>query len=200
MTGSCVLAQTGCSRDVDGAPNRLALISDTHIMADPAATARGINMTDHLRQVVNAITQLDTQPSHVIVNGDLATDGSPPTPEAYKQFGRLILPMRNAGMQVHLTMGNCDRRRMCAQTLAELSPQHPPVEGRRVDIIKTEHANWFLLDSLSFDPKQPQGWVEGHATADGMRLTLHTIDADHSLSGQQVRLTWRDGSYTNDQN
>ena len=295
VIGSCVLVQKGYPRDVDSDLNRFALVSDTHIMPDPAATARGINMTDHLRQVVGAITRLDTQPAHVIVNGDLATDGSPPTPEAYKQFGRLISPMRNSGIRVHLTMGNCDRRRLCIQALADLSPEHPPVEGRWVDIIETEHANWFLLDSLYntkstvtegnlgapqirwlakaidqhadkpaivvghhhlemnskrdpiwsklsglldndavvdvlrtrrhvkayicghthvwklgevdglhlinlpttayiFDPKQPQGWVEGYLAADGIRLTLHTIAANHPLSGQQIRLTWRNDS------
>jgi len=142
------MGQTGSARDLSQDPNRFALIADTHIMPEPSAIARGNNMTENLQQVVNAITQLDVLPGHVILNGDLATDGSPPTPAAYQQFGRLVHPLREAGRQLHLTMGNCDRRSLCAKTLAELCPQHPPVEGRLVDMLKTEHANWFFLDSL----------------------------------------------------
>ncbi|MCH2131356.1 MAG: hypothetical protein MK179_19610 [Pirellulaceae bacterium] len=46
VIGSGVLVPKGYPRNVDSDLNRFALVSDTHIMPDPAATARGINMTE----------------------------------------------------------------------------------------------------------------------------------------------------------
>ena len=48
-----VLAIPGKEVPID--PHRFAFLSDTHIMANPTAVARGINMADHLRQVVEEI-------------------------------------------------------------------------------------------------------------------------------------------------
>ena len=36
-------------------PHRYVFLSDTHIMESPTATARGINMADHLRRIVAEI-------------------------------------------------------------------------------------------------------------------------------------------------
>ena len=128
--------------------HRFAFISDTHIMADPAAVARGINMADHLRQVVAEIAAQTARPAGVVVNGDLATDGSPPTAGAYRHLAQLLDPLTKRGMPIHLTMGNCDRRSLFAETLTEMLPGTPPVAGRLVNVLQTERANFFLLDSL----------------------------------------------------
>lgn len=128
--------------------HRFAFISDTHIMADPAAVARGINMADHLRQVVAEIAAQTARPAGVVVNGDLATDGSPPTTGAYRHLAQLLDPLTKRGMPIHLTMGNCDRRSLFAETLTEMLPGTPPVAGRLVNVLQTERANFFLLDSL----------------------------------------------------
>ena len=128
--------------------HRFAFISDTHIMADPAAVARGINMADHLRQVVAEIAAQTARPAGVVVNGDLATDGSPPTAGAYRHLAQLLDPLTKRGMPIHLTMGNCDRRSLFAETLTEMLPETPPVVGRLVNVLQTERANFFLLDSL----------------------------------------------------
>ena len=128
--------------------HRFAFISDTHIMADPAAVARGINMADHLRQVVAEIAAQTARPAGVVVNGDLATDGSPPTAGAYRYLAQLLDPLSKQGMPVHLTMGNCDRRSLFAETLTTMLPGTPPVAGRLVNVLQTERANFFFLDSL----------------------------------------------------
>ncbi|MDE0861891.1 MAG: metallophosphoesterase [Akkermansiaceae bacterium] len=129
-------------------PHRFAFLSDTHIMEDPSAEARGINMADHLRQVVAEIAARTVRPAGVVVNGDLATDGSPPTAGAYRHLAQLLDPLGERGMPIHLTMGNCDRRGLFAETLTAMLPAAPPVAGRLVDVLQTERANFFLLDSL----------------------------------------------------
>src|SRR5689334_20537975 len=53
-------------------PNRLALLSDTHIHADAAKVARNINMADHFRQACGEVVKLDPAPAHLLINGDLA--------------------------------------------------------------------------------------------------------------------------------
>ena len=129
-------------------PHRFAFLSDTHIMEDPSAEARGINMADHLRQVVAEIAARTVRPAGVVVNGDLATDGSPPTAGAYRHLAQLLDPLGERGMPIHLTMGNCDRRGLFAETLTAMLPAAPPVAGRLVDVLQTDRANFFLLDSL----------------------------------------------------
>ncbi len=129
-------------------PHRFVFVSDTHIMEDPTAVARGINMADQLRRVVAEIAAEDVRPAGVIINGDLATDGSPPTEGAYRHLARLIDPLRKREMALHLTMGNCDRRVLFAKTLKKLRPTAPPVDGRLVGVLEAERANFFFLDSL----------------------------------------------------
>ena len=135
-------------KEVPVDPHRFAFLSDTHIMADPTAVARGINMADHLRQVVAEIAAQTARPAGVVVNGDLATDGSPPTAGAYRYLAQLLDPLSKQGMPVHLTMGNCDRRSLFAETLTTMLPGTPPVAGRLVNVLQTERANFFFLDSL----------------------------------------------------
>ena len=140
-------------KEVPVDPHRFAFLSDTHIMADPTAVARGINMADHLRQVVAEIAAQTARPAGVVVNGDLATDGSPPTAGAYRHLAQLLDPLTKREMPIHLTMGNCDRRSLFAETLTAMLPGTPPIAGRLVNVLETERANFFLLDSL-YNTKQ----------------------------------------------
>ena len=98
--------------------------------------------------VVAEIAAQTARPAGVVVNGDLATDGSPPTAGAYRHLAQLLDPLTKRGMPIHLTMGNCDRRSLFAETLTEMLPGTPPVAGRLVNVLQTERANFFLLDSL----------------------------------------------------
>ena len=135
-------------KEVPVDPHRFAFLSDTHIMADPTAEARGINMADHLSQVVAEIATQTARPAGVVVNGDLATDGSPPTADAYRHLAQLLDPLGKQGIPIHLTMGNCDRRRLFAETLTAMLSGTPPVAGRLVNVLQTKRANFFFLDSL----------------------------------------------------
>lgn len=57
-------------------------------------------------------------------------------------------PLSEAGLSLHLTMGNHDDREPLYRALAAQRPKEPPVESKHVGVIESKHANWFLLDSL----------------------------------------------------
>ena len=187
--------------------HRFAFLSDTHIMANPTAVARGINMADHLRQVVEEIAAQTTKPGGVVVNGDLATDGSPPTAGAYRYLAQLLIPLSNLGIPIHLTMGNCDRRSLFADTLTAMLPRTPPVAGRLVNVLKTERANFFLLDSLyntertvtEGDLGRKQiGWLtralDNHVEKPAIVICHHNVNQPEAKSDTAQKGGLRDGA------
>ena len=200
-----VLAIPGKEMPID--PHRFAFLSDTHIMANPTAVARGINMADHLRQVVAAIAAQTTKPGGVVVNGDLATDGSPPTAGAYRYLAQLLLPLSNLGIPIHMTMGNCDRRSLFADTLTAMLPGTPPVAGRMVNLLKTERANFFLLDSLYNTQRtvtegdlgmKQIGWLtralDNHVEKPAIVICHHNVNQPEAKSGTAHKGGLRDGA------
>jgi Icc protein len=195
------------SKEVPVDRHRFAFLSDTHIMADPTAVARGINMADHLRQVVAEIAAQTARPAGVVVNGDLATDGSPPTAGAYRHLAQLLDPLSKRGMPIHLTMGNCDRRRLFAETLTAMLPGTPPVAGRLVNVLQTERANFFLLDSLyNTERTVTEGdlgmnqieWLkralDQHAEKPAIVICHHNVNQPEAKSGTAQEGGLRDGA------
>lgn len=125
---------------------KLALLSDTHIAADPATMGRGINMVSHLQQAVREVNALASRPQAVIFNGDCAyLHGKK---EDYATFAQCVEPLMSAGQTVHMTMGNHDERETFYETFRSQRPEQPAVISRHVSLIETPHANLFLLDSL----------------------------------------------------
>ena len=199
--------QATLSKQVPVDRHRFAFLSDTHIMADPTAVARGINMADHLRQVVAESAAQTARPAGVVVNGDLATDGSPPTAGAYRYLAQLLDPLTKRGMPIHLTMGNCDRRRLFAETLTAMLPGTPPVAGRLVNVLQTERANFFLLDSLyntkrtvtegDLGMKQIE-WLaqalDQHAEKPAIVICHHNVNQPEAKSGTAQEGGLRDGA------
>ena len=194
-------------KEVPVDPHRFAFLSDTHIMADSTAVARGINMADHLRQVVAEIAAQTARPAGVVVNGDLATDGSPPTASAYRYLAQLLDPLTKRGMPIHLTMGNCDRRSLFAETLTAMLPGTPPVAGRLVNVLQAERANFFLLDSLyntertvtegDLGIKQIE-WLaralDQHAEKPAIVICHHNVNQPEAKSGTAQEGGLRDGA------
>lgn len=127
-------------------PDSFALLADTHVAADPEEVARGVNMSENLKRVGEQLRAMERQPAGVMIDGDCAylrgLSGD------YDQLGRLLQPVRQAGLPLHLTMGNHDDRRKFADVLDGLTPRHRPVESQLVSIVEARRANWFLLDSL----------------------------------------------------
>ncbi len=188
-------------------PHRFAFLSDTHIMEDPTAKARGINMAAHLRQVVAEIAAQTARPAGVVVNGDLITDGSPPTAGAYRHLAQLLDPLGKRGMPIHLTMGNCDRRRLFAESLTAMLPETPPVAGRLVNVLQTKRANFFLLDSLyNTEQTVTEGdlgmnqieWLklalDQHAEKPAIIICHHNVNQLEAKSGTEQKGGLRDGA------
>lgn len=125
----------------------MALLSDTHVPSSPEVAARGTNMTANLRQVVQELISLQTPPSAVVINGDCAYLKG--LPADYANLAECISPLAEAGLPLHVTMGNHDDRGPLYDALKTKKPKRPVLESKHVTIIKSPHANWFLLDSLT---------------------------------------------------
>lgn len=139
--------RSGWGAEQSGDPNFFALLSDTHVPDSPNVTARGTNMTTNLTQVVREVTGQKTRPAGVIINGDCAYLKG--LPADYANLSRLVAPLAEAGLPLHVTMGNHDDRAALYAALEAQRTDRSPVESKHVTIIESPHANWFLLDSLT---------------------------------------------------
>ncbi len=149
-------------------PHRLALLSDTHVDADPATIVRDINMADHLRQAVAEVLKLEAAPARVLVNGDFAYSSG--QSGDYASGVDLLRPLREAGMPVHIGLGNHDHReRFLVALPAEHEPTEP-VENKYVSLVALPRANWLILDSLNVT-KETRGAL-GPGQLDWLAKTL----------------------------
>jgi 3',5'-cyclic AMP phosphodiesterase CpdA len=123
--------------------NLIAILNDTHIGAQHPASA---SIPTNLRNTIAWLLALPKRPTAVIINGDLALrDGKRGD---YEHFATLIAPLRDAGVSLHLTMGNHDDLAVFYEVLRNEKPESPAVESKHVGVVKLAGANLFLLDSL----------------------------------------------------
>ena len=137
--------------------NGVALLADTHISADPNRVYPGtkwpgspvgedehesVNMAQCLAEAARSVIALKPRPAHLIVNGDCALSNGKEA--EYKQFLRLVEPIRAAGITVHVTIGNHDNRENLWKLLPFLKKEHMGVQA---GVIELPHANLVLLDS-----------------------------------------------------
>jgi len=123
--------------------NLIAILNDTHIGAQHPASA---SIPTNLRNTIAWLLALPKRPGAVIMNGDLALkDGQRGD---YEHFATLISPLCEAGVSLHLTMGNHDDRAVFYDVLKHEKPESPAVESKHVGMVKLAGANLFLLDSL----------------------------------------------------
>jgi 3',5'-cyclic AMP phosphodiesterase CpdA len=182
--GLTALAPNWLPAAVKGAESWV-LFSDSHIAADAALQARGVNMAENLRRCVNQALALKQKPFGVIVNGDCVyLEG---LKEDYVTFGELINPLREASLPVHCTLGNHDDRKnfMGAFTGPE---DIRPVEGKHVKAMSSAAINWVLLDSLDKTNVTPgilgetqMGWLDRTLRDLPNRPTF--VIAHHNLQG-----------------
>ena len=123
--------------------DHIAILNDTHIAAQHPASAA---IPTHLRETVAWLIAQERRPAAVIINGDLALSNG--RPGDYEHFTRLIAPLREAGMPVHLTLGNHDDRGVFYRVLQAEQAAEPPEVSRHVGVVTLPRANLFLLDSL----------------------------------------------------
>lgn len=145
-------------------PNHWALFSDIHIAADTSLVRFDINMADHLRAAVAGVRALSSSPAGVLVNGDCAFNHG--LAEDYTVVTDLLKPLSEAGLPLHLTLGNHDDREVFWNAIKDARPATPALASRQVSIVEAGHANWFMLDSLDVTNKTPgvlgdeqRGWL-----------------------------------------
>lgn len=136
----------GWSAEAGANPNRIALLSDTHIPEGPDVLARDTNMTSNLKQVVREILTLTDKPSAVMINGDCAYLKG--LPADYANLADCVAPLSQAGFPLHMTMGNHDDRGPFYEALKNQKPDRPLLQAKHVTVVEGPRANWFLLDSL----------------------------------------------------
>jgi 3',5'-cyclic AMP phosphodiesterase CpdA len=126
-------------------PSRVfALASDIHIAADASRVSRDVNMSAHLQQLGASLTGLKHRPSLLLIGGDLALDSG--QSGDYEQVTRLLQPVRQAGVDVCLALGNHDHR----ENFRKIIPESGAAAGleHHVAFLRTPHVNWIVLDSL----------------------------------------------------
>src|SRR6476661_2303240 len=126
--------------------DRFALLSDIHIAADRAFVSRKANMADHLTKAVAEVAALSPRPAAGFINGDLAFGTG--QPGDYATMLKLLKPVREAGLPLHLTMGNHDHRARFLAAVPEDQRDKSPVEGRVACLVESPRADWLVLDSL----------------------------------------------------
>lgn len=133
-------------------PSSWILFSDSHIAADRELVSRNARMAANLEECVRQALASHADAAGAILSGDCAyLDGKP---EDYRTIGGLLHPMRDAGLPVHLLMGNHDHRENFLAALGQ--PGVPsPMEHRVIGVVESPLANWFLLDSLDKVNKTP---------------------------------------------
>ncbi|MDF1658563.1 MAG: metallophosphoesterase [Verrucomicrobiales bacterium] len=124
-----------------------ALLSDTHIAADPTKLSRGINLTEHLKQVVAEVLEESEHLTGVIIDGDVAFDDG--QPGDYKQLKTLLQPLIEAGLPIHCTLGNHDDRINFLDAYPDFNG-NSVVENKHCSVIETEHLNLILIDTLRY--------------------------------------------------
>lgn len=124
----------------------VALLADTHIDADPGKFVHNgaHNMSNNLRAAVGDILAQPTPPEAVAIVGDLALKNG--QPGDYAQLLKLLAPLRERGIPVHLTLGNHDDRGPIREALKARAD--PAVEGRFATVVDAAGARLVLLDSL----------------------------------------------------
>lgn len=144
------------------------LLSDTHIDADSSKTNRGNNMAKNLDTVVSSIVagQEKEKSFGLLINGDLAfNDGQPGD---YNTLVAHLKPLRDAGIDVHVTLGNHDHRENFLKGCPDLlSLRKSPLDHHHTGIITSAVVNWVLLDSLEVTDQTPGllgdaqlGWLD----------------------------------------
>ena len=135
--------------DTTPVTDRWALLADTHIDADPATRSpQDVCMADNLKQVLAEVIAMRDQLDAVVINGDCAyIEG---LRGDYDTLAKLLHPVSEAGLPIHLTLGNHDDRGPFYDAFADHRPDAPPIDDKHIGVIEGRQVDWVMLDSLRF--------------------------------------------------
>lgn len=124
-------------------PLRLALLSDTHIPADPTERYRGFAPVENLTRVIAAVQ--GTPVDGVLIGGDLARLQG--LPEDYARLRDLLAPV-TAKVPIGMVLGNHDHRSNFLQAFPMAKPPAPTVANKHATTREAGGLRFILLDSL----------------------------------------------------
>jgi len=152
-------------------PNHWVLLSDTHIWESRDKTHRGTKPAENFAAVRQEILLQAARSAGAIITGDCAfTEGQPGD---YSVLIQELKPIREAGLPVHLVLGNHDHREHFFTAFPDAKPKaDPPVPDKYVAVLQTPYANWFLLDSL-----QQTNHTPGHLGQPQLKWLAEQLDA-----------------------
>jgi 3',5'-cyclic AMP phosphodiesterase CpdA len=157
--GACVSPAAWAARRPTSA---WALMADTHIAADPLQIARGVNMARHFETAAREILGLAEPPDGAFILGDCALNSG--EVEDYRTLLKLLEPLRNGGLPVHLALGNHDHREHFRAVLKPRGAFAKAKLRQHVAVLRTDAVNWFVLDSLERTLQTP-GFLGGEQLA-----------------------------------
>ena len=105
-----------------------------------------------LKENVDKILTLNPLPAHVFIFGDVAWDYG--LEEDYIYAKELLQPLKEAGIQITLGLGNHDRRAAFFKVFPEYK-ETTKVAGRAVSVVELPYADFVMLDTLSELPELP---------------------------------------------
>jgi Icc protein len=124
---------------------RVALLSDTHIPADPTNEYRGFHPVANLKQVVPQI--IAAEPAMAIISGDAARlEGQQADYAALKE---LLAPLA-AQAPAYIGLGNHDDRRNFFKVFSPAGGEGPAVSDKHVSVIDHGGLRFVVLDSLLY--------------------------------------------------
>ena len=126
-----------------GESQHWALLSDTHIPADPENTYRGFKPVENLKKVVPEV--LAAKPEGALICGDLARlEG---LKQDYEMLKSMVAPVVEK-MPLALTLGNHDDRRNFLGSFGNSQQGKQTVQGKHVIVVEGPVVRFVMLDSL----------------------------------------------------
>jgi 3',5'-cyclic-AMP phosphodiesterase len=166
----------------------LALLSDTHIAADPKNEYRKFFPYQNLQTLVPQL--IDTRPEGVIINGDVARLAG--ELEDYARIKELLEPVA-AQTPVYFALGNHDHRPNFRKTFSTIAGSPQPIPEKHVLVLESPLLRVVVLDSLlyvdrvaGFLGKAQREWLDGFLSVADARPVVffvhHTLaDGDSDL-------------------
>lgn len=157
-----------------------ALLSDTHIAADPENNYRGFYPHRQLLDIVPQVKK--SRPEGILINGDVARLVG--DKDDYFNVKKLLEPLA-ADAPIHMSMGNHDDRQNF-QSVFPTEEQKNPVKDKHISIIETEPVRILMLDTLLYVNKvagllgeQQREWLSSYLASSDDKPTLlfvhHTL-------------------------
>ncbi len=175
-------AQTNNSKSI-----HWAILSDTHLSADPKNEYRGFRPYDNLQRVIPEVQKV--KPEVVFINGDLARlEG---LPADYSLLKTVLQPISEQ-TPLCLSLGNHDERKNFLNVLGKSAKGEPqPVQNKNVLVVDQPPVRILVLDSLMGTNQTPgllgraqRGWLDGYLQSSDQTPTLifvhHQIDDSDS--------------------